>query len=145
MAAQTPAPTSASAPPPVASASAPTANPPSASASSADHTDLYIYGGLALATLFAGFAAYHGYKRNDDSAGWGVLWGLSGALAWPAVIPAAVLQGYAEPSDSVRLARLEEVLLRPDIAHEVRAKVGVPLHAAKQLDATDTERLSYAG
>lgn len=42
-------------------------------------------------------SAYHGYKRNDDSASWAAVWGLFGFVA-PIITPiVAVIQGYAEP------------------------------------------------
>jgi hypothetical protein len=44
-----------------------------------------------------GLGAYHGYKRNHDSVGWGIGWGLLGGALWlPALIIAGV-QGFAKP------------------------------------------------
>ncbi len=60
-------------------------------------------GGLSL--LSAGFSFYHGYKKNYDSLGYGLLWGAAGAL-FPIITPAvAVVDGYAEP-DTAPLVRL---------------------------------------
>ena len=42
----------------------------------------------------AGLSGYHGYKRNNDSLGWGLVWGLLGAT-FPIVTPAvAYAQGF---------------------------------------------------
>lgn len=49
---------------------------------------------LALGTSMAG--AYHGYKRNGDSIGWGFGWFLLGG-AWPIAIPVMFAQGFAKP------------------------------------------------
>jgi hypothetical protein len=44
-----------------------------------------------------GLSAYHGYKRNRDSLGWGLAWGLLGGL-FPIITPViAFAEGYAEP------------------------------------------------
>jgi hypothetical protein len=58
-----------------------------------------IWGGGLVVLASAGASAYHGYKRNHDSVGWGLAWGLLGA-AVPVVTPvaAAILQGYAKPA-----------------------------------------------
>lgn len=43
-----------------------------------------------------GLSAYHGYKRNDDSLGWGLAWGALGGL-FPIITPAvAFAEGFAE-------------------------------------------------
>lgn len=47
--------------------------------------------GMAAMTVFAG---YHGYKRNRDSMGWGLWWGLMGALVPPIPQFMALIQGY---------------------------------------------------
>jgi len=53
--------------------------------------------GVASAASMAA-SAYHGVKRNRGSAGWGVAWGLSGAL-FPVITPAiAIAQGFAKPA-----------------------------------------------
>lgn len=45
-----------------------------------------------------GFSAYHGYKRNNDSLGWGIGWGVLGAL-FPIITPAiGVAQGFGKPA-----------------------------------------------
>ncbi len=42
-------------------------------------------------------SAYHGFKRNHDSIGWGLGWGLLG-LTFPILTPLlAVAEGYALP------------------------------------------------
>lgn len=43
-----------------------------------------------------GLGAYHGYKRNDDSIGWGVGWALLGTF-WPITLPIMFAQGFGEP------------------------------------------------
>jgi len=44
-----------------------------------------------------GLSAYHGYKRNNGSLGWGIGWGLLGA-AFPIITPAiAFAEGFAKP------------------------------------------------
>ena len=46
--------------------------------------------------LSAGLSAYHGYKRNYDSLGWGVAWALLGGT-FPIITPAiALAQGFGE-------------------------------------------------
>jgi len=53
--------------------------------------------GVASAASMAA-SAYHGVKRNHGSAGWGVAWGLSGAL-FPVITPTiAIAQGFAKPA-----------------------------------------------
>jgi len=42
-------------------------------------------------------SAYHGYKRNHNSTGSAVAWGLAGFF-FPIIVPVvAVVQGYAKP------------------------------------------------
>jgi hypothetical protein len=49
---------------------------------------------LALASVSA--SAYHGFKRNGDSLGYGALWG-GAAAVFPVITPAvAVAQGFGE-------------------------------------------------
>jgi len=43
-----------------------------------------------------GVPAYHGYKRNR-SVGWGVWWGLMGALFPAPTIAVSIAQGYGKP------------------------------------------------
>lgn len=56
--------------------------------------------GFAILGLWLGsgaISAYHGYKRNNDSLGWGLGWGLMG-LVFPILSPTlAIAEGYAEP------------------------------------------------
>lgn len=53
-----------------------------------------IVGGLALVS--AGASAYHGYKRNGGSIGWGLGWGALGLL-FPILTPSVALaQGYGK-------------------------------------------------
>ena len=40
--------------------------------------------------------AYHGYKRNGDSWGWGIGWFILGGMFWPLTIPISVAQGYGK-------------------------------------------------
>lgn len=54
-------------------------------------------GGAILWSLLhaasVGVSAYHGYKRNNGSIGWGIGWGILGGL-FPIITPAiAVAQG----------------------------------------------------
>lgn len=50
----------------------------------------------AALTAAVGASVYHGYKRND-SLGWGLWWGLMGALFPVITVPVALAQGFAEP------------------------------------------------
>lgn len=54
-----------------------------------------VYGLASLAGGAAG--AYHGYKRNGDSIGWGIGWFFLGSWFWPIAIPIAFAQGFAQP------------------------------------------------
>ena len=49
----------------------------------------------ALSIAGAGLGAYHGYKRND-SVGWGVGWGVLGAMFPIFVVPIAMAQGFGK-------------------------------------------------
>ena len=42
--------------------------------------------------------AYHGYKRNNDSIGWGIGWALLGNIFWPVTIPVSLAQGFGKPA-----------------------------------------------
>ena len=54
-----------------------------------------IYGTLSLVS--SGASAYHGFKRNRDSVGWGIWWGLMGGL-FPIITPAiGFAQGWSKP------------------------------------------------
>lgn len=54
-----------------------------------------LWTGVSVASCFA--SAYHGVRRNNGSAGWGLWWGLMGGM-FPVVVPAiALAQGYAKP------------------------------------------------
>jgi hypothetical protein len=53
-----------------------------------------------LGTAALGALTYHGYKRNDDSLGWGLAWGLLGGLVWPITVPVALAQGFGKPKKS---------------------------------------------
>lgn len=74
----------------------------------------------AAAGTGAALGAIHGYHRNGDSAGWGLVWGILGFAAPVVTVPVALLQGFAEPSDSERIKRIEAGL-RPDIAARLEA------------------------
>lgn len=51
-----------------------------------------------LIVASAGFSAWHGYKRNHDSVGWGFAWMGLGAL-FPVITPiVALAEGYAKPA-----------------------------------------------
>jgi hypothetical protein len=53
--------------------------------------------GVGIASLSFGVSIYHGYKRNCDSLGWALAWGLAGAF-FPIITPAVALaQGLGEP------------------------------------------------
>jgi len=57
--------------------------------------------GSALLSLVGaasvGAAAYHGYKRNRDSLGWALVWGVMGGVVPPLTLALAVGQGFGEP------------------------------------------------
>ena len=79
-----------------------------------DWTDLAIYAAMGIGALAGG---YHGYKRHVDpngrgSIGWGAAWAVLGATVPFIVVPVALIQGYAEPSDSARIARVDAALER---------------------------------
>ncbi len=48
----------------------------------------------SLAGTAAG--AYHGYKRNGGSVGWGIGWALLGGMFWPIALPIMFVQGFGE-------------------------------------------------
>lgn len=55
------------------------------------------WGTVATVSLVA--SAYHGYKRNHDSIGWGIWWGLMGAT-FPIITPIiayVAAPGFAQP------------------------------------------------
>lgn len=55
------------------------------------------YAIAALSTVSMVASAYHGVKRNRGSVGYGILWGVAGAL-FPIITPGiALAQGYAKP------------------------------------------------
>lgn len=39
---------------------------------------------------------YHGYKRNNGSIGWALVWGLLGTIVWPITVPVALAQGFGK-------------------------------------------------
>lgn len=43
--------------------------------------------------------AYHGFKRNNGSIGWAVVWGVFGWLLFPVTPAIAVAQGFAKPKE----------------------------------------------
>jgi hypothetical protein len=51
---------------------------------------------VTLRLLGAGFAGYHGFKRNHDSVGWGAWWAFLGALSPFLTNGVAVVEGYAQ-------------------------------------------------
>lgn len=56
-----------------------------------------VWGVASTASLAA--SAYHGYKRNHDSIGWGIWWGLMGAM-FPIITPViayVAAPGFAQP------------------------------------------------
>lgn len=59
-------------------------------------TDWGMFWGL-LSVAGAALAAYHGYKRNHESTGSAVGWGVLGALFPVITVPVALAQGYGEP------------------------------------------------
>lgn len=40
--------------------------------------------------------AYHGYKRNGGSIGWGIGWAILGSMFWPIAIPIMFIQGFGD-------------------------------------------------
>lgn len=54
--------------------------------------------GISILAAIAG--GYHGYKRNCDSVGWGIGWGIASAMFWPVALPIAFIQGAAKPGRS---------------------------------------------
>ncbi len=54
-----------------------------------------IIGAASIGSSALGF--YHGFKRNGDSFGWGLWWGVMGAI-FPVIVPGyAFAQGFGEP------------------------------------------------
>jgi hypothetical protein len=105
-----PAPPTAAATPPSTLAAVP--QTPSTSITMPDWTDMAIYAAMGVGALAGG---YHGYRRNVSPDGrgslaWGAVWAVLGAAVPPVTILAAVLQGYAKPSDSARIERVDATL-----------------------------------
>jgi len=51
-----------------------------------------------IAMVSSGLSAYHGYKRNNGSLGWGIGWGVLGGL-FPIITPSiAAAQGFGKPA-----------------------------------------------
>ena len=42
-------------------------------------------------------SAYHGYKRNHGSIGWGIGWGILGGIGFPFTPGIAAAQGLGKP------------------------------------------------
>lgn len=77
-----------------------TTPPPPSSSAAGVIASIWIYGGM----LSWPALAYHGYKRNDDSIGWGFAW----SCLWPffPVAPViAVVQGFGKPAKKKKKAR----------------------------------------
>lgn len=55
---------------------------------------IMFYNVLSLVGMGAG--VYHGYKRNDDSIGWAVAWGIFGGLLPVISIPISLAQGFGK-------------------------------------------------
>ncbi len=53
-----------------------------------------------LSALGVALAAYHGYKRNHESTGAAVGWGVLGGLFPVITVPVALAQGYGKPRGS---------------------------------------------
>jgi hypothetical protein len=53
---------------------------------------LWLAGSAAAIAL-----TYHGYKRNNGSVGWALVWGLFGGMVWPFTAPIAYAQGFGKP------------------------------------------------
>jgi hypothetical protein len=56
---------------------------------------------IAMATIVISLAstalsAYHGYKRNGGSLGWGIWWGLMGSAFGPIPVGIAYAQGFGK-------------------------------------------------
>lgn len=45
-----------------------------------------------------GLSAYHGYKRNHGSLGWGIGWGVLGGIGFPFTPAIAAAQGFGKPA-----------------------------------------------
>lgn len=128
--------------------SVPPATPPAPDADSSTWTPWTV--GYSLLTLVStGVSAWHGYKRNGDSASWGVIWGALGAM-FPVVTPAvALVQGLNKPSNDVRIHHLEDAFAnRPDLVRQLNAEMlkttpVVPLDAARRLNQQDIESYEH--
>ena len=60
-------------------------------------TDWGMFWGL-LSVAGAALSAYHGYKRNHESTGSAVGWGVLGGLFPVITVPVALAQGYGKPA-----------------------------------------------
>ncbi len=80
-----------------AAAATPAALPPIKVTVNGDLPDFYYSPLFRVAQAVSiGVSAYHGYKRNHDSIGWGIGWGLLGGL-FPVITPTvAVCQGLGK-------------------------------------------------
>lgn len=56
--------------------------------------DTFVWLGRLAGTVSG---AYHGYKRNNESIGWGIGWALLGNIFWPVTIPVSLAQGFGKP------------------------------------------------
>jgi hypothetical protein len=77
-------------------------NPPARPTFRMDAPELFPYANTVKLGLGLG-AFYHGYKRNNDSLFWGVLWGMPGIFGRSIELSGllavlAVAQGYAQPA-----------------------------------------------
>ena len=104
-----------------------------------------VTGVLGLVSI--GVSAYHGYKRNGDDTGWGLAWGFFGGI-FPIATPlVALAQGFAKPSDDVRLHRLEGALGgRPDLVRELNAQMmkgPYRMPSAERLSTQDLESFEH--
>ena len=55
----------------------------------------------AVSAAGMGLGAYHGYKRNNGSVGWAVVWALLGG-AFPIITTAvAIAEGFGKPKTGV--------------------------------------------
>jgi hypothetical protein len=55
-------------------------------------------------TVATGACAYHGYKRNNQSAGWAVGWAFFGSVAPILALPIALAQGFGKPAERHAMA-----------------------------------------
>jgi hypothetical protein len=89
--------------------------------SSIDWSDPWVLAGGAMAVVGAAASGYHGHQRHDGSVGWTVAWSLFGLLAPYIAVPVSLIQGYAQPSDSVCLRHVQGTLDR--LAPEIEAHI----------------------